>query len=114
MSLCRDLLPCPYTYFFFWRSPYSLYPPRRTQKTSRKEDTEGYSSTTTATLPGCGMMSPNPKPQCHPVTRPDAIGPEQLDHVFSETRAEPSPQDHHLRREGEEQKPAEEMGEWNS
>lgn len=61
-----------------------------------------------------GMMFPNLRPQRHPVTRPDAIGPEKLDHVFSETRAEPSPQDHHLHREEEEQRPAEEMGEWNS
>lgn len=55
-------------------------------------------------------MFPNSRPRCHPVTCPDAIGPEKLDHVFSETRAEPSPQHHHLHREGEEQRPVERMG----
>lgn len=53
-SLYRDLLPCPYTLLLLWRSPYSLHPPKRTQKAFSK-DTEGYSSTTT-TLPGCGMI----------------------------------------------------------
>lgn len=43
-----------------------------------------------------GMTFPNPKPRCCPITRPDAVRPEKLDYLFGETRAEPSPQDHHV------------------
>lgn len=60
-----------------------------------------------------GMMSPNPRCRCRPVTRPDAVRPEKLDHVVGEPRAEPSPQDHHVpgqpRMPAEDRRPAEEI-----